>query len=150
MDPDDAVELPEECLDLFDSPLLADLATVAPDGAPHITPLWLMRRGDQLVFNTTLSRAKTANLRNDPRAAVCVRDAADPLRYVQVQGRVTLSTEGAERTIDELSHQYTGSGFRPLAAGEVRIDAILTPEYVDYHPEADQSKAIRVRAQQTS
>lgn len=146
MDTADALELPEECLDLLDSPLLADIATVTPDGAPHITPVWLLRRGDTLVFNTVMSRGKTANLRNDPRVAVCVRDPDDPMRYVQVQGRATLSTDGAEQTIDDLAHQYTGRGFRPLAPGEVRVDVTITPEFVDYHPVMDQSKAIRVRA----
>lgn len=146
MDSSEVVELPEVCLDLFDGPLLADIATVTPGGGPHITPVWLLRRGNLLVFNTNLARAKTRNLRRDPRVAVCIRDTTDAYRYVQVRGRVTLSTEGAQQTIDELAHQYTGRPFRPLGPGEVRVDAIITPRSVHYHPEADLAKAVTFRA----
>ncbi|HUH07642.1 MAG TPA: PPOX class F420-dependent oxidoreductase [Egibacteraceae bacterium] len=139
------VALPAECLDLFDRPLLASVATLLDDGSPHVTPVWIMRRGDRLLLNTATTRGKARNLERDPRIALCILDPDDSARYVHVRGMASLSTEGAREVIDELSHQYTGADFRALLPGEARINIVVTPHYVDYHPVHDLTKAIRVR-----
>jgi PPOX class probable F420-dependent enzyme len=141
---DGGVQLPVECLDLLDRPLLAVVATVGPGGAPHATPVWVLRRGAAVVFNTTNGRAKAQNLGREPRVALCVLDDQDPYRYLQVQGRAHLSTAGARSTIDTLAHLYTGAPFRPLEPGEERVDVTVDVHYVDYHPVMDVSQAVRI------
>lgn len=141
---DREVRLPVECLDLLDRPLLAVVATVAPGGAPQATPVWVLRRGEAVVFNTTSRRAKGQNLGRDPRVALCVLDDQDPYRYLQVQGRAYLSTADARSTIDALAHLYTGAPFRPLKPDEERVDVTVDVHYVDYHPVMDVSQAVRI------
>lgn len=57
---------------LLREPVLANLATVAPDGSPHVTPAWVDLDGDDVVVNTAQDRVKARNLRRSPKPAVSV------------------------------------------------------------------------------
>ncbi|WP_208028087.1 pyridoxamine 5'-phosphate oxidase family protein [Rhabdothermincola sediminis] len=48
--------------------MIANLATISPDGSPHVTPVWIDVEGDDLVMNTADGRAKVDNLRHRPCA----------------------------------------------------------------------------------
>jgi len=50
------------------------LATVRQDGRPHVAPVWFDLDGDTVVFTTWHETVKAANLRRDPRVAICVDD----------------------------------------------------------------------------
>ncbi|SRR6266550_5422735 len=69
------------------------LATVRPDGRPHVAPVWFVLDGDDLVFTTAETSVKGRGLRADPRAALCVDDARPPFSFVTVEGSVTISEE---------------------------------------------------------
>ena len=43
---------------LADRPVIATVATVDAEGRPQLTPVWIDRDGDDLVFNTAKGRAK--------------------------------------------------------------------------------------------
>src|SRR6187551_2124231 len=43
------------------------LATVRPDGRPHVVPVWFVLDGEDLVFTTWHTSVKAVNLRRDPR-----------------------------------------------------------------------------------
>ncbi|WP_338694192.1 pyridoxamine 5'-phosphate oxidase family protein [Streptomyces sp. Q6] len=66
------------------------VATVSPDGTPHVTPLWFLWDGESLwLYSLTRSR-RLADLRADGRVAVVV-DAGEEygeLRGVELTGRV--------------------------------------------------------------
>ena len=69
------------------------LATVRPDGRPHVQPIWFVLDGDDLVFLTGATTVKGRNLRRDPRASLVVDDETPPFAYVRVDGRVELSED---------------------------------------------------------
>jgi predicted pyridoxine 5'-phosphate oxidase superfamily flavin-nucleotide-binding protein len=46
----------ENALDLFEKPALAHLATVMPDGTPHVTPVWVDYDGTHILINTVRGR----------------------------------------------------------------------------------------------
>ncbi len=50
--------IPENALDLFEKPALAHLATVMPDGTPHVTPVWVDYDGTHILINTVRGRRK--------------------------------------------------------------------------------------------
>lgn len=62
------------------------LATVRADGRPHVTPIWFVLDGDDLIFTTGAGTVKGRNLRRDPRAAIVVDDERPPFSYVRVDG----------------------------------------------------------------
>ena len=87
------------------------LATVRPDGRPHVVPIWLVLDGDDLVFSMGDSSAKAADIRRDPRVAVCVDAEALPYAYVEVRG---VASVGA--ILDEMLPWSTRIGGRYMGA----------------------------------
>jgi PPOX class probable F420-dependent enzyme len=72
------------------------LAVTRADGRPHVTPIWFVLDGDDIVFNTDENGVKGRALRADPRAALCVDDQQPPFSFVVIEGSVTLSGDTAE------------------------------------------------------
>jgi len=83
------------------------LATVRPDGRAHVTPIWFVVDGDDLVFTTAASSVKGHNLQRDPRATIAVDDQTPPYSYVMVEGTAALSTD-----LERLRHWATRIGAR--------------------------------------
>lgn len=118
--------------DLFDKKAFAHLATVGPDGAPQVTPVWCDFDGTHVRINTARGRVKDRNLRSDGRVALSILDPDNAYRYVQVRGRVAGMTEdGADAHIDALARKYLGQDRYPFRQpGEVRVIVRITPERV--------------------
>jgi PPOX class probable F420-dependent enzyme len=100
---------------LFDGTNFAVLTTLEPDGRPHSTVVWVKREGDEILFALPRSRRKTANLKQDPRVAVVIFDAANPYESAQVQGTASLHDDPDGVLVDELSHKYTGGPYPGFA-----------------------------------
>jgi PPOX class probable F420-dependent enzyme len=83
------------------------LAVRRPDGRPHVTPIWFVLDGDDIVLTTHESSVKGVSLRTDPRAAMCVDDQEPPYSFVMIEGTATLSGE-----LGELRHWSTVIGAR--------------------------------------
>lgn len=71
----------------------AKLAWVGSDGRPHAVPIWFVRDGDDLVFNTGSGSAKGSALRRDPRASVVVDEEVAPYSFVKVDGIAEISDD---------------------------------------------------------
>jgi PPOX class probable F420-dependent enzyme len=76
---------------LLASPRTAKVATVRPDGRPHIAPVWFDLDGDDLVFTTWHTTVKAHDLRRDPRISLCVDDERPPFSFVLIEGTTRLS-----------------------------------------------------------
>ncbi len=106
------------------------LATVMPDGAPQVSPVWLDVEDDTglILVNTALGRIKTNNVERDRRVAMSVHDQEDPYRAIAVRGRVVeITREGAEDHIDALSRKYDGEDYS--RHGD-RVLLKIVPEHV--------------------
>jgi len=115
---------------LFREPNWGVLATLMADGSPQATILWVDERDGLVWVNTAEGRTKPRNVRRDPRVAVTVWDRNEPLRWVQVRGRVEETTnEGAVEHINFLSHKYDGEDFA-LPEGQIRVILKIRPEQV--------------------
>ena len=98
------------------------LATVRPDGRPHVAPIWyaLDRStvgpdspiGD-LVINTGATSVKARNIGGEPNVALCVDDDRPPFTFVTVDGAATISEEP-----DELLHWCTVIGGRYMGSDQ--------------------------------
>ena len=124
--------IPEKYRDLFEKKSFAHLATVGPDGNPHVSPVWIDHDGTHVRFNTAKGRVKVKNLERNPRVALSIQDPDNPYRYVQVRGRIAEVTEkGADAHIDALAKKYLGQDKYPYRkAGEVRVTDKVLPERV--------------------
>ncbi|WP_432001470.1 PPOX class F420-dependent oxidoreductase [Streptomyces sioyaensis] len=126
--------LSDDLKKLLDSPVFVTVATIQPDGSPQLSPVWVKRDGDDLLFSTTVGRRKEANIRRDPRVSVLIQPFDAPYTYAEVRGSASLTTEGGQQLIDELSQKYTGkpyADFNPAAADDApRVVVRITPRKV--------------------
>ncbi|MGV9560406.1 PPOX class F420-dependent oxidoreductase [Streptomyces sp. NPDC003401] len=114
-------ELSDSLRALLDSPVFITVATIQPDGSPQVSPVWVKRDGDDVLFSTTVDRRKYKNLVRDPRVTFVVQPAESPYTYAEVRGTAETTTEGARELIDELSVKYTGkqyADFNPASADD--------------------------------
>ena len=116
--------------ELLDRNTFVVLSTLNPDGSPQSSVIWAKRDGDTLVFSTILGRRKTRNMQRDPHVSACFYDPADPYRYVEIRGTVSMTTEGGPELIQELSRRYDGEPFTESSPDNVRVVCRLTPRRV--------------------
>jgi len=62
----------------------ASVATLMPDGSPHVSVMWVDSDGENIILNSAEGRVKTNNLRNDHRVAIAITDSENPLRNTWV------------------------------------------------------------------
>jgi PPOX class probable F420-dependent enzyme len=115
--------LSEKARALIARPVLASLTTLASDGSPQVTPLWVDLDGDDILFNTAKGRVKERHMEHDPRVAVSVVDPDDQYNVVAVRGTVVdITTDGADDHIDALAKKYLGVDSYPMRSDdEVRV-----------------------------
>ena len=107
---------------------IAVLATIKANGLPQLSPVtpYYDRDADIIYVSMTEGRAKTANLRRDPRAALEVT-SADGWAWATAEGSVTLTGPGASLDSDEVEALVT---YYRNAAGE--------------HPDWDEYRSVMV------
>ncbi|GAA1939210.1 hypothetical protein GCM10009837_76740 [Streptomyces durmitorensis] len=129
-----AAELSDKLKALLDTPVFISVATIQPDGSPQVSPVWVKRDGDDLLFSTTLGRRKEKNLRRDPRVTVLLQPFDSPYTYAEIRGEATMTTEGGQELIDELALKYTGLKyveFNPSSVNDdPRVVVRVTPRKV--------------------
>ena len=113
--------------------LLADsrlgvLATIKSDGLPQLSPVtpFYERDAGVIYVSMTEGRAKTANLRRDPRAAIEVT-SSDGWAWATAEGPVTLTGPGYDPNGPEVEALVD---YKPSAAGE--------------HPDWDEYRSVMV------
>jgi PPOX class probable F420-dependent enzyme len=115
---------------LLAGPNYGVVTTLRPDGSPHSTVVWVdVDEHGIPSFNTARGRVKPFNLESDPRVSLLVVAGGDFYRWLSLDGRVELTTEGAREQIDRLSRKYDGEPWS-YRAGEERVTARILPERV--------------------
>lgn len=97
---------------LIEASRVAQVATIGPNGRPHLVPLWFTPRGIGLATWTYATSQKAANLRRLPQATVLFEagDSYEQLRGVSMECDVEL-VEDPERVAaigQEVMLRYTG------------------------------------------
>jgi PPOX class probable F420-dependent enzyme len=134
------VTLPESTRQLLDSEVFAVLATVSPGGAPQSSVIWVKRDGDDVLFSTIRGRLKARYMEQNPRVSLCLYDPGDPYFYVEVRGEVSLTEDGGDALIDELSRAYDGKPWT-IRPHETRVVCRVTPTKVIEHVAAQSPKS---------
>lgn len=125
--------IPDDYLDLFDRRTFAHVATIDPDGAPHVTPVWIDFDHDshQILVNTERHRRKTRNVERHPKIGISMIDPDDPYRRLAVTGTVTeITAKGAREHIDRLSQRYFDKPFQEEQITSERVLFFVSPDRV--------------------
>ena len=102
--------IPKSHRDLLAGPVNVVLTTMMPDGQPQTTPIWCNLDGNDVLINTMKQFRKKKNMQLNPMVTLLAYRLNDPLRNIEVRGRVVeMSEEEALDHLNELNMLY-GSG----------------------------------------
>src|SRR5690242_20660862 len=97
---------------LLDGANFAHLATLMPDGAPKVEPVWVGREGDLALVATDGKSLKSRNVRHDPRVALSVTAHENPYEQLLIRGRISeIRPDDDLAVLDALSQKYLGAPF---------------------------------------
>ena len=129
---------PDEVESFLAGAMKLQVATVNPDGTPHLTTLFYVVQDGSIVFWTYASSQKIKNLERDPRLSALVEDGEDyfELRGVSISGTGKLvRDEAGIRKIGTAVAQRMvgGADLGEIGEAEVerqvakRVGVIVTP-----------------------
>ncbi|MEI8166385.1 MAG: PPOX class F420-dependent oxidoreductase [Chloroflexales bacterium] len=121
---------------LHAGPRTAKLATVRPDGRPHVAPVWFALDGDAILFTTWHTTVKAANLRHAARVCLCLDDERPPYAFVIIEGTAQISDDMAQlqHWARHIAERYMGAeradayGQRNGVPGELLVR--VTPTHI--------------------
>jgi PPOX class probable F420-dependent enzyme len=125
--------IPESHADLLGEPRFIHLATIGPDGAPQVQPIWTIWDGEFLRFTTTTTRQKYKNVIKDPHISISVHDPEAPYRYLEVRGVVEqIEPDLGGDFFDVLATRYGMSYDKPIGDREHRVVLVMRPAHVTF------------------
>ncbi len=111
---------PEQIDEYLKRPMIADLATVNPDGSPHVAPVWFRWDGEVVKVFTQTTAVKVRNIRHDARISMSVATQEAPYGYVIVNGTAAISNDGIPDEVRAMAIHYKGE-----VEGEIYIQQAL-------------------------
>jgi PPOX class probable F420-dependent enzyme len=116
---------------LLSEPNYAVVSTLNSDGSVLSTIVWISAEDGAVAVNSARGRRWPTNLERDPRITALVYEAGNPYNYVEIRGRATETTEGADEHINALSKKYINQDEYPFRQpGEERIKFVIEPEHI--------------------
>ena len=88
----------DELRDFLDEQKTVIVATMGPNGRPHLMPLWYVPDGSELIGWTFAKSQKAKNLERDPHATLQIEDGVEyqDLRGVMFEADVEIEHEPSE------------------------------------------------------
>ena len=121
-----------ELAEFLASSWTARVATLGPDGWPHVIPLWFVWLEGSLVVNTTRGNRTVRNLEADPRAAITIDDGElyDELRGAVLRGHVSEAADDDGRITAAFGDKYFGGNQPHFASWRNRFFLRMEPERI--------------------
>src|SRR6201984_2703060 len=109
---------PHSARAVLESPALAHLVTLNPDGSPQVSVVWVGLDGDEIVAGHLPEHRKVRNIRNDSRVALSLetdrRNATGLNEYLVIYGTARITEGGAAELLQRLARIYLCAGVRFL------------------------------------
>ncbi|MXZ92718.1 MAG: PPOX class F420-dependent oxidoreductase [Chloroflexi bacterium] len=127
---------PQEVDDYLAGPHVAHFASIRPNGAPHISPVWYQWQagGEPDTGTVTVvsgdSAVKTRNIRRNPKVAISVATDEWPYQYVILEGDATVSDDNIKEAVRSIFSRYEGAergeeDANELTQGDQQLVAIV-------------------------
>jgi PPOX class probable F420-dependent enzyme len=104
---------------LLGSDAVAHVWTQNPNGSPQVSVVWVIARGDEILFGTDAASQKAKNLRQDSRIVLSIEDTERSergfQRHLVVRGRAEIEAGPDPALMDQLAMKYLGLERHPLA-----------------------------------
>lgn len=127
---------PEKLKEFLAKPILMDIATVTPEGYPHVTPVWFDYDGEVFRVSTTKERKKARNVLQNPRVGFSIAQHSLPYAAVVGYGDVERSDDPQGTLLQKLARKYlppekAEKYYQELMrAGSSRIILKITPRWI--------------------
>ncbi len=124
--------LPDAVKKLIEGKTYANVATLMPDGSPHVTQTWVDHDGDVVLINTYEGSQKHRNALRNHKVALDICDPTNPYYMAVIRGRVIEVTfDGAEEHIDRMAKKYLGQDkYQMRKPGIRRVLIKIEPAHV--------------------
>jgi PPOX class probable F420-dependent enzyme len=131
---------PEERKHFLGNHRLAIAGVERKAALPHLSPVYYVTDGDDLLVSVTETRLKTKLIRRNGRLSLLVLHEQFPFPYLRVEGPARIENEGAVDLLMRVAEKMTGNpmseamrpNFEERARTEQRVVLRLTPE--SYYP----------------
>lgn len=124
-------QIPADLLFLLEDPIVGHLATVRPDGAPQVEPMWFAFDGEQLKFTHTTKRGKYRNLQANPGMALEVSNPENAYEFIEVLGTlVSVEPDPTGAFYVELGRRYGMPDTQPPPDSADRVVLVMSVEKV--------------------
>jgi PPOX class probable F420-dependent enzyme len=124
----------DEARAMVESPALAHLVTLEPDGRPQMSCVWVGMEGDDIVFASLGPRRKLDNIARDPRVALSIEgtdfNAMGLKQYLIVHGTARIEEGGGPELLQRLARTYLGADvkFPPMDDPPPGVVVHIVPE----------------------
>ena len=98
----------QENWELISQPIISFVTTMREDGTPHVTPVWHLVDGDEVVIAVARETIKARNVQANPNVALCVAADQRPQPWVLINGTARLSEERVEEIVRTVAFHYLG------------------------------------------
>ena len=98
----------EQTWALLREPIISFVTTMRSDGTPHVTPVWHLVDGDEVVICVGRDTVKARNVRRNPTVALCVAADESPQPWLLLNGTARLSEDRVEEMVRAVSAHYLG------------------------------------------
>ncbi len=138
---------PEEIKDFIERGAhIAHVATVRPDGRPHVAPVSFGSWDGKAYVAVYEGTVKLANIRHNPKVALSVATDERPYKYVVLEGEGRITSENRDQVLERILIGYVGeergaaltqevlarTGRTELLVLEVTIDKVLSMHEVEF------------------
>lgn len=124
-------QIPADLSFLLEDPIVGHLATVRPDGAPQVEPMWFAFDGEHLKFTHTTKRGKYRNLQANPGMALEVSNPENAYEFIEVLGTlVSVEPDPTGAFYVELGRRYGMPETQPPPDSPDRVVLVMSVEKV--------------------
>ena len=98
----------QEISDFLSESHVAYLATVRPDGRPHLAPIWYMVEDGKAYVITGPNAVKVRNVRENPKVSLSIATDQRPFKYVILEGEGRLTEDNVDQVTERICVRYEG------------------------------------------
>ena len=126
--------IPAPAQALLGTDAVAHVWTRNPNGSPQVSVVWVVARGDEIVFGTAADSRKAKNLALDPGVIMSIEDTERNergfQRHLVIRGQARIEHGPDPELMDQLAMKYAGLERHPLALRD-SPDAVVVRVSID-------------------
>jgi PPOX class probable F420-dependent enzyme len=123
------IEFSAQASALLGSDAVAHVWTTNPDGTPQVSVVWVIARGDEILFGTDTASQKAKNLARDDRIVLSIEDTERNergyQRHLVVRGSAKIDPGPDPVLMDQLAMKYLGLHRHPLAVRDSPTSVVV-------------------------